>query len=434
MIRSDASRLRTLSARIAASTADRAVARALASALARSVTCRGLRAAAVATASLLGAASAGFVPGSSALPGHRLVSATVPSACAQERELIERNSESNGEVRRWLERMAGLRSANPLQRDHSSVRNAFAEVVADCRESTVKVMVENVQVALGTVVDREGLVATKASELHSDIVCVLADGRKLPAQLVATDEGHDLALLRVAATDLHPIEWATEAPAVGMWLATPNHDRIPAAIGVLSNTPRSIASSIGYLGVGLHDSDATVVQVFPGSAADKAGLRESDRIASVNGKAVSSRTQLQSEIRRRPPGQTVELAVHRGTERVKVRVTLGDSPSVSGAERIDFQNRLGGQLSLRRVGFPSVLQHDTVLRPNECGGPLVDLDGRAVAINIARAGRVASFGVPAEVVVPLIESLKSSKLDSPTIAGRQLPAIDMTSTMNVSMP
>jgi serine protease Do len=86
------------------------------------------------------------------------------------------------------------------------------------------------------------------------------------------------------------------------------------------------------------------------------------------------------------------------------------------------------------VGFPSVLQHDTVLRPNECGGPLVDLDGRAVAINIARAGRVASFGVPAEVVVPLIESLKSSKLDSPTIAGRQLPAIDMTSTMNVSMP
>jgi serine protease Do len=130
----------------------------------------------------------------------------------------------------------------------------------------------------------------------------------------------------------------------------------------------------------------------------------------------------------------VELAVTRGADRVKVRVTLGDAPSVSGAERIDFQNRLGGQLSLRRVGFPSVLQHDTVLRPNECGGPLVDLDGRAVAINIARAGRVASFGVPAEVVVPLIESLKSSKLDGPAIAGKQLPAIDMTSTMNVSMP
>ncbi len=415
MIRSSASRLRMLKSRASAPP--------------------GLRAATVAAA-LFGAAASGLVPSSHSLPANRLLPFAGSSVHAQERELVERNAEANGtgEVRRWLERMAGLRSSNPLQRDHASVRNAFAEVVAGCRESTVRVLVENAQVALGTVVDRDGLIATKASELHGELVCVLADGRKLPAEMVASDEGHDLALLRVAATDLIPIAWATEAPVVGMWLATPNHERIPAAIGVLSNTPRAIASSIGYLGVGLHDSDATVVQVFPGSAADKAGLREEDRIASVNGKAVASRTQLQAEIRRRPPGQTVELAVLRGTDRVKVRVTLGDSPSVTGAERIDFQNRLGGQLSLRRVGFPSVLQHDTVLRPNECGGPLVDLDGRAVAINIARAGRVASFGVPAEVVVPLIESLKSSKLDSPVIAGKQLPAIDMTSTMNVSMP
>ncbi len=372
---------------------------------------RRIRAATVVAAAFFGVASTGFIPASGYWSSSQPDSLFQAVAGAQERELVERGSENQGtgEVRRWLERMAGLRSSNPLQRDHASVRNAFAEVVAGCRESTVRVMVENAQVALGTVVDREGLVATKASELHGDIVCVLADGRKLSAELVASDEGHDLALLRVAANDLSPIEWATDAPAVGMWLATPNHERIPAAIGVLSNTPRSIASSVGYLGVGLHDSDATVVQVFPGSAADKAGLRQEDRIASVNGKAVSSRTQLQSEIRRRPPGQTVELAVTRGADRVKVRVTLGDAPSVSGAERIDFQNRLGGQLSLRRVGFPSVLQHDTVLRPNECGGPLVDLDGRAVAINIARAGRVASFGVPAEVVVPLIESLTARR-------------------------
>ena len=59
---------------------------------------------------------------------------------------------------------------------------------------------------------------------------------------------------------------------------------------------------------------------------------------------------------------------------------------------------------------PVVLQHDTVLRPNQCGGPVVNLDGQAVGVNIARAGRVASYALPASVVLPLLEELKSGRL------------------------
>jgi len=66
---------------------------------------------------------------------------------------------------------------------------------------------------------------------------------------------------------------------------------------------------------------------------------------------------------------------------------------------------LGGQLSTRRAGFPIVLQHDTVLAPDQCGGPIVDLDGNVVGINIARAGRVNSYAVPAEVVQKLIAKM-----------------------------
>ena len=61
-------------------------------------------------------------------------------------------------------------------------------------------------------------------------------------------------------------------------------------------------------------------------------------------------------------------------------------------------------LSGRRSGFPA-LQHDTVLHPDQCGGPLVNLDGKVVGINIARASRVASYAIPADVVVPLIQEL-----------------------------
>ena len=40
----------------------------------------------------------------------------------------------------------------------------------------------------------------------------------------------------------------------------------------------------------------------------------------------------------------------------------------------------------------------------------MDLDGKVVGINIARAGRVASYALPGEVVWPLLDELKSGKL------------------------
>jgi serine protease Do len=62
------------------------------------------------------------------------------------------------------------------------------------------------------------------------------------------------------------------------------------------------------------------------------------------------------------------------------------------------------------------MQHDTVLQPNQCGGPLVNLDGKAVGINIARASRVASYALPASAIKPLLEELKSGQMVSATPA------------------
>ncbi|MDA1221730.1 MAG: hypothetical protein O3B85_06885, partial [Planctomycetota bacterium] len=59
---------------------------------------------------------------------------------------------------------------------------------------------------------------------------------------------------------------------------------------------------------------------------------------------------------------------------------------------------LWGPLSGIRAGFGLVLQHDTILRPESCGGPLLDVDGRAVGVNIARAGRIETLAIPASVV------------------------------------
>src|SRR5262249_59985794 len=74
-------------------------------------------------------------------------------------------------------------------------------------------------------------------------------------------------------------------------------------------------------------------------------------------------------------------------------------------------NRLGSDLSVRRTGFPAVLQTDMVIKPTDCGGPLVDLDGKTVGLVIARGGRVESYAIPSEEIRPLIAD--HSKLAPP---------------------
>ena len=92
-----------------------------------------------------------------------------------------------------------------------------------------------------------------------------------------------------------------------------------------------------------------------------------------------------------------------------MRVKLG---SKSDFDRGSFQNAMGGALSGRRTGFPMVIQHDTVIRPADCGGPLVDLEGRVLGVNIARAGRVETWALPGDVAMKVFQDLKAGKAGS----------------------
>lgn len=283
-----------------------------------------------------------------------------------------------------------------------SVKAAFREVVAKPANSTVQVYCDNMTTVLGTIVDASGYVVTKASELKGEIKCQLNTGStKYAATVVGRDAALDLALLKIDAKDLQAIAWTEEAPPVGSWLATPGLSRDPLALGVLSVSPRKIPAPSGALGIDLAglSHPARVDGVRPGSAADKAGLKEDDVILKVNGKEIPGNEVLIKTIGSYQPGDKVELVVQREGKELTLNAVLGDRAELTREDdRAAFQNSLGSQLSERRAGFPLVIQHDSVLKPSECGGPLVDLDGKAVGINIARAGRVESYALPGSVV------------------------------------
>src|SRR5262249_3768738 len=130
------------------------------------------------------------------------------------------------------------------RRSSPKVLAAFREVVAKPRKSLVRIQCDDKDVALGTVVAADGWVLTKARLLpiRSKIVCQLPNDKSLKAKLVGVEEPHDLAMLKVAANNLTPIEWKTSKEATpGDWVASPGEDKDPAGIGVVSVAARSVS-------------------------------------------------------------------------------------------------------------------------------------------------------------------------------------------------
>jgi serine protease Do len=151
-----------------------------------------------------------------------------------------------------------------------------------------------------------------------------------------------------------------------------------------------------------------------------AGLRAGDIITAVNKTDVTNREQVVDLIREFREGQIVNFLIQRDDDSFDVDVRLmNPAPSMLASifgprvldpdyQRYERQNRrLSGKISHRSEGFSQVIEHDTVLPPFLCGGPLVNLDGKAIGLNIARASRASTYALPARLVKEVLEKLKA---------------------------
>jgi serine protease Do len=310
-------------------------------------------------------------------------------------------------------------------KNNPRILELFKPIVAKVSESTVDILDGDKSVALGTVV-AEAFILTKDSELRGEKIIVRAkDGKEYPAKKISSNETWDLALLTIEAKGLKPVKWEDSKLApVGHWIATAAPAEKPIAIGVVSVASRAMPpgpkvalpknnNDRGYLGIQMEDSESgagvKIVVVTPKSPAEKAGLKENDVIIAVNGKETLDRDTLGATIGRNKPGDIVTVRFRRGDTEDEVKATLDKRPAGLGMDRGDFQNSMGTDRSERRTGFPNALQHDTDLKASQCGGPLVDLDGRVIGINIARGGRTDTYAIPSEILRPLINEMMAVK-------------------------
>ncbi|HWB01874.1 MAG TPA: PDZ domain-containing protein [Verrucomicrobiales bacterium] len=305
-------------------------------------------------------------------------------------------------------------------------RGALAEwrpLTRAARESTVRIMRDNKQVAFGTIVSADGYALTKASEVNKDgLECEFHDGRIVPAKVVDKMDSYDLALIKLEATGLTPVTFSANEAAVGTIVAAVGVDEDPLAVGIISVAARSLSEKgKGALGIQFAreaaEKGVAVGQVFKGSPAAEAGLKEGDAILAVNGTAVDSSYQLLKMIASMRPGENVKLRYERDGKEAEMEFTLTSRDELGKLSGTPFGDRrlldptaqMGSVLSGNASGYPNAVQSDLTIDSNDCGSPVVDVDGHVVAINIARSERVSTYMIPGKVIQALLSNLPAGK-------------------------
>lgn len=292
------------------------------------------------------------------------------------------------------------------------IRAAFNDVVRDARSSVVQIVVDGEERVLGTVIDEDGYVLSKASELQGEkIKVVLSTGRGVDAELVGVDRRNDLAILKIDARRLTAVKLSFDKPGLGRWVACVGMGKSPEAVGVISAKPREIKPAQLVLGVILraHPDGLWIDEVTEDFGAFKAGIKTGDVLTHVGNKKVIAVEQVVGQLQALAQGDEVTVRVLRDGESRRLTVGLSEY-GPDPRSRTERMNRMGSSLSERRRGFESVLQHDAEIKPEHCGGPLVNLKGEVVGLNIARAGRIASYSLPSSLIRQKLAILKSGKL------------------------
>lgn len=308
------------------------------------------------------------------------------------------------------------------------VEAAFEAQRAVLQKSSAAIYKGREPIGYGIIMSSDGYILTKHSELFDfekqtkkstlkqNLMVIVENERYKNMSVIASDIVWDLAIIKVDAKNLTPIVWADPtAIEQGTWVVTngsTSKSRRRVNIGIISAKAREIKGDIPVmLGVGLLDKkDGTgveVIQIAKDSGAEVAGLVVGDIINKFDGMNITKREQILEIIREKQPGYFVEVEFLREKKKLTLQMELRARKEIQGAND-QPQNRndqMSGFFSERRSSFPMALQHDIDQSPRQMGGPLLNLAGNAVGINIARANRAESFAIPAKEAQEVYQTL-----------------------------
>lgn len=284
-----------------------------------------------------------------------------------------------------------------------------ATVVTDAlRQMTVTIYSGDEALCLGTIVN-SGTIVSKLSELQyrNDLSCQLADQTPIGLTLNTADQPTDLAVLKTTdsnvtlpsrsdgfSEDRHSEDISVKAGS----LVYAGTEGMVAIVGRTNYTEPRDAAKLGCILSITDEMSLQIDEVSADSAAMDAGLKSGDQLISANGSLILDFDDLAKLLTHCQPGDQLKFAIRRSGRNIECVGRLRSSPE-NLLERTEFADGRGGEVSRRRAGFASVLQHDAALTPQQMGGPLVNAAGQLVAINIARRSRESVLAVPVSQVL-----------------------------------
>lgn len=293
---------------------------------------------------------------------------------------------------------------------------AFEEQRQVLQTSSAVMLNGRKEIGYGIVISNDGYVLTKASEVitAADLSVTVDRTNYTGARILVVDQTWDVALVKIEASGLVPVVYAeTSSVPQGTWVvsngATSRLARRLLA-GIVSAKSREIPASGGVgLGIVLKGEGETleIAEVGDKSGAMEAGLQKGDFIVTADGKKVETSADLADVLKDRKAGNRIKITYRRKDEETTVDVLLAARAEMFHDEG-NRNDQMSGDFSQRRSGFPRVMQHDILGNKSIMGGPLLDLNGKCIGMNIARANRAESFAIPVEDLKRIAAALMAS--------------------------
>lgn len=299
----------------------------------------------------------------------------------------------------------------PFRTTGNIVVAAFEPQRLVIQQSSAVIYDGSAEAIYGVVISPQGDILTKASELKEiKKLSVTVDQKKYPeVKIVSIDPTWDVAHLKIAAAGLTPVNYApTSAVPQGTWVvangATTRTNRRVLA-GIVSAKIREIPTAGGgALGVVLKEDakNLEIMEIPEKSGAKEAGLLKGDVITAIDDQPVTTREDIAKALKDRKAGSKVKVTYRRNAETTTAEVLLMARGEM---EQMSRNDQMSGLFSERRSGFPRVMQHDILGSKSVVGGPLLDLNGHCLGMNIARANRAESFAIPVEDLKAIAERM-----------------------------
>ena len=311
----------------------------------------------------------------------------------------------------------GATLSTKLRTDGTELRAAFGEAAGDVAKAcTVNIYAGSKFTGLGTVISSDGIVVAKNSEIDvadPGALRIVGPGKRIGrTRILARDIAHDLVFLDLGREVDPGYEWGDiTALDHGTWVVAgvAGSSSGPSVRGgVCSAITREIKKAGGVIGVILGGKDGKefggveVTEVAKEGPAEKAGVKKGDVIFAVDGQKVFERAKMIEKVKSHDPGTAIKVTLKRKDKEMELEITLGYRQQVF-SELKNRNDRMSGKVSVRRTGFKRVIQHEVSLGPLDMGGPLFDLEGRLIGINIAKANRVEFFAIPVSDIRAILE-------------------------------